>query len=209
LKLETTVLIGQIVKYLVVVVTTKNEGSTEIQARIAAGNDCCFALQRILKSKSTSRKAKLAICKKVIKPVVTYANETWVLTKKDEALISTCERKVLRKIFGPVNERNVWRIRSNQELRCMYQDLDLVTTIRKSRLKWLGHVHRMSSQRGPKMALEGNPGGRRRKGRSRKRWLDDVQDDMIKMGVKRWRTKAMARGGWRKICVAAKVLQEL
>jgi hypothetical protein len=71
--------------------------------------------------------------------------------------------------FWASNERNVWRIRSNQELRCMYQDLGLVTTIRKSRLKWLGHVRRMSSQRGPKMALEGKPGGRRRKGRPRKR----------------------------------------
>jgi hypothetical protein len=70
----------------------------------------------------------------------TYTSETWVLRKKDEALISTWERKVLRKMFGPVNERNVWRIRSNHELRCMYQDLDLVTAIRKSRLKWLGHV---------------------------------------------------------------------
>jgi hypothetical protein len=50
------------------------------------------------------------------------------------------------------------------------------------------------------MALEGNPGGRRRKGRPRKRWTDDVQDDMIKMGVKRWRTKAMDRGELRKIC---------
>jgi hypothetical protein len=91
----------------------------------------------------------------------------------------------------------------------MYQDLYLVTTIRKSRLKWLGHAHRMSRQRGPKMALEGNPGGRRRKDRPRKRRLDDVQDDMIKMVVKRWRTKAMDRGEWRKICEAAKVLQEL
>jgi hypothetical protein len=131
------------------------------------------------------------------------------LQKKDEALISTWERKVLRKIFGPVNERNVWRIRSNQELRCMYQDLDLVATIIKSRLKWLVHVHRMSSQRRPKMALEGNLGGRKRKGRPSKRWLDDVQDGMIKMGVKRWRTKAMGRGEWRKICEAAKALQEL
>jgi hypothetical protein len=50
----------------------------------------------------------------------------------------------------------------------MYQDLDLVT-IRKSRLKWLGHVHRMSNEGGPKMALEGNPGGRRTKGRPRNR----------------------------------------
>jgi hypothetical protein len=35
------------------------------------------------------------------------------------------------------------------------------------------------------MALEGYPGGRRRKGRHRKRWFNDVHDDMIKMGVKR------------------------
>jgi hypothetical protein len=89
----------------------------------------------------------------------------------------------------------------------MYQDLDLMTTIRKSRLKLLGHG--MSSQRGPNMTLKGNRGGRRRKGRRRKRWLDDVQDDMIKMGVKRWRTKAMGRGEWRKICEAAKDLREL
>jgi hypothetical protein len=32
---------------------------------------------------------------------------------------------------------------------------------------------------------------------------------MIKMGVRRWRTKAMDREEWRKICEAAKVLQEL
>jgi hypothetical protein len=47
--------------YLVVVVTTRNEVSTEIQARIAVGNGCYFALQRILKSKRISKKAKLAI----------------------------------------------------------------------------------------------------------------------------------------------------
>jgi hypothetical protein len=79
-----------------------------------------------LKSKSISRKVKLAIYKAIIKPVVTYASETWVLYKKRDALISTWERKVLKKIFGPGNERNVWRIRSNQELRCMYQDLNVV-----------------------------------------------------------------------------------
>jgi hypothetical protein len=32
---------------------------------------------------------------------------------------------------------------------------------------------------------------------------------MIKIGMKRWRTKAMDTGEWRKICEVAKVLQEL
>jgi hypothetical protein len=53
-----------------------------VQARIVAGNGCYFALQKILKSKSISRKAELAIYKTIIKPIVTYASGTWVLTKK-------------------------------------------------------------------------------------------------------------------------------
>jgi hypothetical protein len=85
--------------------------------------------------------------------------------------------------------------------------MDLVTIIKTLRLKWLGHVNRMEDHREPKRALQGIPGGGRR-GKPRKRWLDDVEDDLRKMEVK-WRKKAMDRTEWRKICEAAKVLQEL
>jgi hypothetical protein len=57
-------------------IPSKIFGAVEIQARIAAGNGCCFTLQRILKSKSISRKTKLAIYKTIIKSIVTYARET-------------------------------------------------------------------------------------------------------------------------------------
>jgi hypothetical protein len=53
--------------------------------------------------------------------------------------------------------------------------------------------------------LERNPGQEKRKGRPTKRWLDNFQDDMIKKGVKRWRTKALNRGEWTEICEAAKL----
>jgi hypothetical protein len=59
------------------------------------------------------------------------------------------------------------------------------------------------------MVLEGNIGGRRRKGRPGKKWLDGVQDDMIEMDVKRRRTKAMDRGKWMRVCEAARVPEEL
>jgi hypothetical protein len=45
--------------------------------------------------------------------------------------------------------------------------------------------------------------------RPSKRGLDNIQDDMIKMGVKRRSAKAMDRGEWRRICEGARVLQEL
>jgi hypothetical protein len=56
--------------------------------------------------------------------------------------------------------------------------------------------------------LQGIPGGGRRRRKPRKRWLDDVEADLRKMKVKRWRRKAMDRTEWKKICEAA-VLQEL
>ena len=56
-----------------------------------------------------------------IKPVVMYDAETWVLTKRDENILNTWERKVLRRIFGAVCINNEWRIRSNAELEELYK----------------------------------------------------------------------------------------
>jgi hypothetical protein len=43
--------------------------------------------------------------------------------------INSFERKILRRIFGPVNENGQWRCRYNKELYELYEDLDLVTFV--------------------------------------------------------------------------------
>lgn len=45
----------------------------------------------------------------------------------------------------------------------------------------------------PKRHFYDRPSGARRKGRPRLRWLDDLQDDLALMGVRRWRMKAKER----------------
>jgi hypothetical protein len=57
---------------------------------------------------------------------------------------------LLRRIFGPVNDRGVWRIRSNKELADLYEELDLATVIKTLRLRCLGHVCRTEEQEIPK-----------------------------------------------------------
>jgi hypothetical protein len=52
----------------------------------------------------------------VIKLVLWYASESWALAKKSELALDAFERKVLRKILGPMIENNTWRIRCNNEL---------------------------------------------------------------------------------------------
>ena len=53
----------------------------------------------------------------VIRPVVVYGCETWVLKESIIQKLSVFEMKILRKIFGPTKEANgIWRIKTNKEL---------------------------------------------------------------------------------------------
>jgi hypothetical protein len=47
----------------------------------------------------------------------------------------------------PVYDNGIWRIRTNKELMVLYQELDMVAEIKKARLRWLGHIERMSEDR--------------------------------------------------------------
>jgi len=45
-----------------------------------------------------------------VRPVVTYGSELWTLTMEEERALAVFERKILRKIYGPVKEKELWRI---------------------------------------------------------------------------------------------------
>jgi hypothetical protein len=40
-------------------------------------------------------------------------------------------------------------------------------------------------------------------------WLDEVNTDARRMGIRMWRRRALDRGEWRKLLMEAKVLLEL
>ncbi len=44
----------------------------------------------------------MRLYKTIIRPVVTYGSETWTMSNKDKNNLLTFERKVIRKIIGPV-----------------------------------------------------------------------------------------------------------
>jgi hypothetical protein len=48
--------------------------------------------------------------------------------------------------------------------------------------------------------------GKRSVGKSRRRWLDDVENDLKKMGVRGWRKIVRAKDAWKLILKEAKVL---
>ena len=101
--------------YLGSAVTNKNDVSLEIKRRITLANRCYYGLNGQLSNRDLSRTTKLILYKTLILPVLLYGAEAWTLLSTDAAALRVFERKVLRKIFGPVRVGNDFRIRFNSE----------------------------------------------------------------------------------------------
>jgi hypothetical protein len=104
-------------------ITKKNEIGEEIKMRIATGNRCYYGLQHLFRSRTVSRIVKIKIYKTIVKPIVMFGCEAWSMTEKDKTRLNMWEREILRKVYGPVTEEGVWRIRRNEELRELYKPL--------------------------------------------------------------------------------------
>ena len=70
----------------------------------------------------------------------------------------------------------------------------MVTSIRITKLRWVGHIVRMQDNLPRKKITLDKPEGRRRVGRPNLRWTDGVTRDAERLGVRNWRIKAMDRG---------------
>jgi hypothetical protein len=120
------------------------------------------------------------------------------MTKKIENIIDSYERKILRRILGPINYTETWRIRYNKEIYILYGDPELSTVIKLRRLQWAGHVQRMESQSIPRMVMAGQMFGKRPVGKPKKRWMVAVKEDSYQiLNWRNWEVKAQDRDEWR------------
>jgi len=103
-------------KYLGTMVNKMNNRLVEVNARLIMTNRAYYGLQNHMKSRNISRNIKTLLYKTIVRPVLTYGAETWVLSKQDEHCLSIFECKILQRIYGPVIDGGRWRIRTNQEL---------------------------------------------------------------------------------------------
>lgn len=185
--------------YLGSAITNNNNVSLEIKRRITLANRCYFGLSRQMNSRALSRRTKIALYKTLILPVLLYGAEAWTVSQTDAAALGVFERKILRKIFGPVCVGEDYRIRWNDELYELYNDVDVAKRMNVQRLRWLGHVVRMDEEAPARKVFDAVVGGQRRRGRPRLRWKSQVTDALSSLGVANWRRRAQSRGAWRKI----------
>ena len=117
---------------------------------------------------------------------MTYGAGTWTMKIVDENNLCI-ERKVVRRIYGPVCINGEWRIRSDKEIHQLLEGENTVSFIKSNKLRWLGHVMRMHDERLSKMIMNTRIEGRIQRQRPRRQWMDDVQD-IASLGVRNLKT---------------------
>ncbi|XP_060846231.1 uncharacterized protein LOC132925892 [Rhopalosiphum padi] len=182
-------------KYLGSIITQDNELKTEVSSRIQLANKGYYGLEKVLKSRTLSKNLKIRMYMTLLRPIVMYGSETWALRKAEEQRLGVFERKVLRKIYGPVfdNQINEWRKLHNYEIQMQFQRPDIIKEITKRRLMWGGHAWRKQESL-VRLVIEEEPIGKRPLGRPRLRWEDCVKKDIKSIGPGiRWREVAEDR----------------
>lgn len=133
-------------KYLGEIIEENISEKEAVRLRVNKLQTAYYLTKEIYNKKSISINAKLKHYLTVIRPEALYAAECLTLNKKNmmEELEIT-ERRVLRKILGPIKDGDKFRRRHNNEL---YRHFEKITdTIRKRRIRFYGHIRRMDQSR--------------------------------------------------------------
>lgn len=155
----------------------------------------CHGLNALLKTSSLSTHLGTNIYNTLLQPVLCEC-ATWSVTKQDLNTLMIFERKVLRKICGPLydNESAKSRISHNRELCDVYKEPNIVTVMKTRRPRWARHFARMRNNRRPKTVLNTKPTGRRSVGRLTTRWSDCVSKDLQRVWLlEEWQKGAQDR----------------
>ena len=161
-------------RYLGSIIT--DEGSKpEILARIAQTTAALTRLKPLWNDRKITVSSKIRLVRSLVMSIFLYASETWILSadlqKRIQAMEMRCCQKILR-ISYKDHVTNEY-VRNNIKQAIGPYD-DLLTTVKKRKLKWYGHVSRSSGL--AKTILQGTVRRRRRRGRQKKRWEDTIKE---------------------------------
>ncbi|KAK2167249.1 hypothetical protein NP493_1283g00011 [Ridgeia piscesae] len=136
--------------------------------RIAKATAALAKLKTIWNDRNIALSSKIRLMRSLVMSIFLYACESWTLTAGTERRIQAMKMRCLRKLLGITYRDHI----SNEEVRNRTRQAtgpheDLLTTVKRRKLKWYGHITRSSGF--AKTILQGTVQGGRRRGRQKKR----------------------------------------
>ena len=181
----------KVFKYLGSMFAAEGGSETDVNNRVKVAWAKWREVSGVMCDKKMPIKLKDNIYKTIVKPAMIYGSECWAVKKNDIQKLHTTEMRMLRWARGKtkkdhIKNEDIWR-EANVE--------PMTTFLRKKRLRWYGHVLRKEGEDTTKKMLNMQVQGKRIRGRPKKRWLDNIREDMKEYNM----TEDMAqdRSVWR------------
>ena len=149
--------------------------TTRYKMEIAQTTAALSRLEIIWRDKNISLASKVKLMRTLILSTFLYACESWTLTAEIERRIQALEMRCYRRLLNISYKDHV----TNEEVGNRIQNAvgvhdDLLTMVKKRKLRWYGHISRASGM--AKTILQGTVKGARRRGRQKKRWEDNIKE---------------------------------
>ena len=148
---------------------TRNGGSdSEIRRRIGMTRITMKKLAHVIKNNDLTLKTKIRLVNTLIFSVFLYGCESWIIRKKERKKIDALELWCWRKLrIGKSTNANI----SAQ----IQPVTSLEGKINKQKLSYFGHIMR-SKDSLEKSILVGECEGKRKRGKQRMKWLDNLKE---------------------------------
>ncbi|PSN49421.1 hypothetical protein C0J52_23133 [Blattella germanica] len=116
------------------------------------------------------------IYKTIVESIVLYGAEVWEIPKKSENKLKAMEMDFWRRSCSVSRLERI----QNQSIRERMQvsSINIMDTIEGRRLTWYGHLRRMPTDRWPLKIYNWIPPRRKKRGRPRLSWNDNVRQTM-------------------------------
>ena len=153
---------------------------TTVSSRLAKASAAYGLLCKIWTSTPLPPKLKAIMYNTLVRPIALYGAETWTLLPSHEHLLDVQDMRWIRHFSGVTLEQQ----QRNEDIReragC---PVPLSELCRQYRLRYYGHLCRMTSDRAPVIAMNRSAPGLRRQGHPHTSWKALVEADAATRGL--------------------------
>ena len=145
------------------------EEEQELEALVESLDKTCTRYKMEISAEKTKLMRSLVIS------IFPYACESWTLTAELEKKTQAFEMRCYRRLLNISYKDHVTNEEVRRKIQAAIREYDeLLTLVKKRKLRWFGHVSRSSGL--AKTILQGTVKGKRKRGRQKKRWEDNIKE---------------------------------